>query len=77
MDGARLRGSAMETVWTPLLKGKFDRHYNSVSMAWLWARIHIRANSRGPGGGRENSATSAAASMSSRRRLKMKSAGAA
>ena len=46
-------GSAMETVWTPLLKGKFDRHYNSVSMAWLWARIHIRANSRGPGGGRE------------------------
>ncbi|MGA2852597.1 MAG: NAD(P)/FAD-dependent oxidoreductase [Verrucomicrobiota bacterium] len=45
--------SAMETVWTPLLKGKFDRHYDSVSMAWLWARIHIRANSRGPGGGRE------------------------
>lgn len=45
--------SAMETVWTPLLKGKFDRHSNSVSMAWLWARIHNRANSRGPGGGRE------------------------
>ena len=45
--------SAMESVWTPLLKGKFDRHYDSVSMAWLWARIHIRANSRGPGGGRE------------------------
>jgi protoporphyrinogen oxidase len=45
--------SAMETIWTPLLKGKFDRYYNSVSMAWLWARIHIRANSRGPGGSRE------------------------
>jgi protoporphyrinogen oxidase len=45
--------SAMESIWTPLLKGKFDRHYKSVSMAWLWARIHIRANSRGPGGGRE------------------------
>ena len=45
--------SAMATVWTPLLKGKFDRYYDSVSMAWLWARIHIRANSRGPGGGRE------------------------
>ena len=45
--------SAMESVWTPLLKGKFDRYYDSVSMAWLWARIHIRANSRGPGGGRE------------------------
>jgi protoporphyrinogen oxidase len=45
--------SAMAAVWTPLLKGKFDRHYDSVSMAWLWARIHIRANSRAPGGGRE------------------------
>jgi protoporphyrinogen oxidase len=42
--------SAMRSVWTPLLKGKFDRHYDAVSMAWLWARIHIRANSRSPGG---------------------------
>ena len=42
--------SAMATIWTPLLKGKFDRHYQNVSMAWLWARIHTRANSRsGPG----------------------------
>ncbi len=36
----------MRTIWTPLLKGKFDRYWNSVSMAWLWARIHTRANSR-------------------------------
>lgn len=43
--------SAMETIWTPLLKGKFDRHYQDVSMAWFWARIHIRANSRSGGGG--------------------------
>jgi protoporphyrinogen oxidase len=43
--------SAMETIWTPLLKGKFDRHYDRVSMAWFWARIHIRANSRSGGGG--------------------------
>jgi protoporphyrinogen oxidase len=43
----------MATVWTPLLDGKFDRYHDCVSMAWLWARIHIRANSRGPGGGRE------------------------
>jgi protoporphyrinogen oxidase len=43
--------SAMETIWTPLLKGKFDRHYSKVSMAWFWARIHIRANSRAKGGG--------------------------
>lgn len=46
--------SAMASIWTPLLKGKFDRHYQNVSMAWLWARIHTRANSRsGAGGGAE------------------------
>jgi protoporphyrinogen oxidase len=37
---------ATEAVWAPLLKGKFDRYYQSISMAWLWARIHIRSNSR-------------------------------
>jgi protoporphyrinogen oxidase len=36
----------VKVVWEPLLKGKFDRYFDSVSMAWLWARIHIRANSR-------------------------------
>jgi protoporphyrinogen oxidase len=51
---ARTCGSdIMRTIWTPLLKGKFDRYWDSVSMAWLWARIHTRANSRPPGGGRE------------------------
>jgi protoporphyrinogen oxidase len=43
--------SAMATIWTPLLKGKFNRHFDRVSMAWLWARIHTRANSRSPDGG--------------------------
>jgi protoporphyrinogen oxidase len=43
--------SAMASIWTPLLKGKFDRHFDKVSMAWFWARIHIRANSRSGGGG--------------------------
>ncbi len=43
--------SAMATIWTPLLKGKFDRHFQNVSMAWFWARIHTRANSRSGGGG--------------------------
>jgi protoporphyrinogen oxidase len=37
---------AMRVIWEPLLRGKFDRYFDSVSMAWLWARIHIRANSR-------------------------------
>jgi len=43
--------SAMASIWTPLLKGKFDRHFDKVSMAWFWARIHTRANSRSGGGG--------------------------
>jgi len=34
------------TIWQPLLKGKFDKYYQEVSMAWLWARIHTRGNSR-------------------------------
>ncbi len=37
-------------IWEPLLKGKFDKYYDKVSMAWLWARIHIRAQSREAGG---------------------------
>ncbi len=41
----------MRVIWTPLLRGKFDRYWDQVSMAWLWARIHTRANSRT--GGRE------------------------
>lgn len=43
--------SAMAAIWTPLLRGKFERHYDQVSMAWFWARIHTRANSRSGGGG--------------------------
>lgn len=39
-----------EVIWEPLLKGKFDKFYNKVSMAWLWARIHVRAQSREKGG---------------------------
>lgn len=50
MTGACGRG-AMDTIWTPLLKGKFGPQYDSVSMAWLWTRIHTRANSRASGGG--------------------------
>lgn len=31
-----------ETLWEPLLVGKFGNHAGDVSMAWLWARIHYR-----------------------------------
>lgn len=36
----------MDAIWGPLLQGKFSRYASKISMAWLWARIHIRANSR-------------------------------
>jgi protoporphyrinogen oxidase len=29
-------------IWEPLLRGKFGDRAESVSMAWLWARIHYR-----------------------------------
>jgi protoporphyrinogen oxidase len=42
--------SAMDTIWTPLLRGKFGDKYKAVSMAWLWSRLHMRTNSRTPDG---------------------------
>lgn len=43
---------AYKVVWAPLLRGKFHQYYKRVSMAWLWARIHTRGNSKG-GDGKE------------------------
>lgn len=43
--------SATNAIWGPLLKGKFAHHAENISMAWLWARLHMRANSREPGEG--------------------------
>ncbi|HVU16321.1 MAG TPA: NAD(P)/FAD-dependent oxidoreductase [Candidatus Didemnitutus sp.] len=43
------RGAA-RTIWSPLLRGKFARYAPDVSMAWLWARLNIRARSRDGGG---------------------------
>lgn len=40
---------ATKVIWEPLLRGKFDKYYDRVAMAWLWARIHIRANSKEKG----------------------------
>lgn len=37
---------AYEVVWEPLLRGKFNDIYKQISMAWLWARIHTRGNSK-------------------------------
>lgn len=33
---------AYETLWRPLLIGKFGEHYQEVNMAWFWARIYKR-----------------------------------
>jgi protoporphyrinogen oxidase len=35
-------GPAFETVWAPLLRGKFGEAAGEISMAWLWARIQCR-----------------------------------
>ncbi len=37
---------AYQVIWEPLLRGKFGNDYEKVSMAWLWARIHTRGNSK-------------------------------
>lgn len=34
-----------KVIWEPLLRGKFHENYDKISMAWLWARIHIRGGS--------------------------------
>lgn len=31
-----------QTLWRPLLIGKFGEFYQEVNMAWFWARIHSR-----------------------------------
>jgi protoporphyrinogen oxidase len=39
----QVMGNAVyDTVWGPLLRGKFHDSANEVSMPWLWARIHDR-----------------------------------
>ncbi len=35
-----------EVIWEPLLRGKFDRYYDKVTMSWLWGRIKVRAQSQ-------------------------------
>jgi protoporphyrinogen oxidase len=39
--------TAYETLWQPLLVGKFGDYYQEVNMAWFWARIHKRSSRLG------------------------------
>ena len=41
--------AATDVIWEPLLRGKFNKYYQQVSMSWLWRRIQIRALSKEPG----------------------------
>ena len=36
-----------ESMWKPLLIGKFSDYYDQVNMAWMWARIHARTTRLG------------------------------
>jgi len=42
---------AYRVIWEPLLRGKFGRHAEDVSAAWLWSKLRLRGGSRGRGGG--------------------------
>ena len=35
-----------QTIWEPMLRGKFGEFYSLVSMAWLWGKIYLRVASR-------------------------------
>src|SRR5690606_36991308 len=36
-------GQVYETLWRPLLIGKFGDRFDKVKMAWMWARIKARS----------------------------------
>ncbi|RME59064.1 MAG: NAD(P)/FAD-dependent oxidoreductase [Candidatus Dadabacteria bacterium] len=39
-----------ETIWKPLLKGKFGEYYQDLSAVWFWNKMKLRGSSRGKGG---------------------------
>ena len=47
----KLGGKAYETVWNPLLRGKFGQYYDQVGMPWFWSKIQTRFASRKRAGG--------------------------
>ncbi|MDP3459296.1 MAG: NAD(P)/FAD-dependent oxidoreductase [Hyphomonas sp.] len=38
--------SVSDVIWEPLLRGKFDRYFDKVTMSWLWGRVLQRVDSR-------------------------------
>jgi protoporphyrinogen oxidase len=43
-----------DLIWGPLLRAKFGRHAESISMAWVWSKMRLRGTSRTRGGSRES-----------------------
>jgi protoporphyrinogen oxidase len=39
---SKMGTAGYETLWKPMIQGKFDRHYVDVNLAWFWARIYKR-----------------------------------
>jgi len=35
-----------DVIWEPLLRGKFDKYHDKVTMSWLWGRVLQRMDSR-------------------------------
>ncbi|MEA3335731.1 MAG: NAD(P)/FAD-dependent oxidoreductase [Chloroflexota bacterium] len=43
----QMGNQAYETLWQPMLQGKFGDHYDEVNLAWFWARMVKRSPSLG------------------------------
>lgn len=43
-----------ETVWGPMLRSKFGRRAETISMAWIWNKMQLRGNSRNKAGNKES-----------------------
>jgi protoporphyrinogen oxidase len=43
-----------ETIWGPLLRAKFGRHAEAISMAWIWSKMRLRGTSRTGAGNKES-----------------------
>ena len=38
---------AWETIWGPMLRGKFGDRADEISMSWLWAKLRSRRQAGG------------------------------
>lgn len=50
----QMGADAWEVVWGPLLRGKFGRRADDVSMAWLWSKLTLRRQIEGKEARREH-----------------------